>query len=177
MSRIRRAFHISGLTSWLRQRWLVLTWAGAIVLLPAAAYAHVIYEGGYIWENGNGKCLWEHAELSHGDGGGFAQSTPRAVTETSTPTGDVECWQDWNRPAYYLGARNLLTKWYGDQWYVCVDGDWKWNQQYTDQITKTSVYHTPCGAGYYANFGGGVTYFNDRWHGGHLYSGYHYLPS
>lgn len=152
-------------------------WAAAVVGAPITALADVKHQGGYVWEANDKRCLWDHAELSHGSGGGYAQSTPRAVQETSTPAGDVECWQDWPRPPYYLAASNKLAKWYAGAWYLCVDGRWKLNGAYTDQITKTSVYRTPCGRGYYANFGGGATYFNGKWRGGFMYSGYHALPA
>ncbi len=156
---------------------LVSLWVLAVVGLPAGALAHVKYEGGYVWENGNGKCLWDHAELSHGNGGGYAQSIARAVFETSTTLGDIECWEDWNRPAYYLGARNLLFKWRNGGWNVCVNGTWRYNEHRTDEKTKTSVYRTPCRRGTYANFGGGITNFDGAWRGGHMYSGSHTLPA
>jgi hypothetical protein len=62
-----------------RRKWLRL---GALVVvlltLGGIAYAHYVYEEGYVWEGG-GKCLFARAEISHGenDGGYPRTDLPR----------------------------------------------------------------------------------------------------
>jgi hypothetical protein len=74
-------------------------------------------------------------------------------------------------------ARNVLAKWSDqhDQWAICVDGQYKYNETSGHDLTKVSAYRLKCGKGYYANFGGAFTYFSPDWVGYHIYSGYDYL--
>lgn len=156
---------------------LAVAWAALLVVIPATtAFAHYVYNDGYVWENGSGKCLKNWGEISHGNGGGYAKSESRAVKEVFNGSIEVECWGNWDRPPNYLRVRNVLKKQSGGTWGVCVSGDWKYNSSTDYKLKKESYYSTPCGSGTYANDAGAFTYFDNQWKGGYMWSGSHSLP-
>lgn len=162
------------------KKFLVGFWVAGLLVIPAAtAFAHYVYNEGYVWENGSGKCLDNWGEISHGNGGGYAKSETRAVKEAFNGSIEVSCWQSWDRPPNYLRARNVLKKFNSPTgtWDVCVSGDWKYNASTNDNLIKESYYSTPCGTGTYGNNAGAFTYFDNVWKGGYMWSGSHSLPA
>jgi hypothetical protein len=162
-----------------RRKWLAV---GAsifgLLMVGSVAYAHYVYEDGYVWEGG-GKCLFARAEISHGENdGGYARTDLRGVRRFNTPNGwGADCYSDWDRPPGFYAARNVLLKWSAqhEQWAVCVDGVYNYNEGTDHNLSKTSLYRLKCGRGHYANFGGAFTYMSPDWVGAHIYSGYDYL--
>lgn len=147
-----------------------------------AALAHYVYEKGYVWEGGSGKCVDARTEISHGkNGGGYT----KVWTHTVKPLrlGEyykADCANDWGRPVNYLRVRNVLYK-CGNKceksrdWYVCRAQSWKYNGQTTDVLVKATYWRRPCGKGAYGNMGGAFTYYDNAWRGGYLWSGSHGL--
>lgn len=150
-----------------------------LLIVGGVAYAHYVYEEGYVWE-GDHKCLKGRAEISHGENdGGYAKTDVRGVNRVQGPNNSwgADCWDDWNRPPNTYAAQNILAKWSEkhDQWALCVDGQWKYNTSTGHDLTKVSVYRLKCGPGWYANYGGAYTYISPDWVGYHIYSGHDYL--
>lgn len=152
-------------------------WVAVLALPAGTALAHYVYNDGYVWENGSGKCLKTWGEISHGSGGGYAKNDSKAVKEFFNGSFEVHCWQEWDRPPNYFKVRNVLKKKTSSgDWAVCVDGDWKFNAETTHTLKKESYYSTPCGNGTYANNAGSFINFDSAWKGGYMWSGPHDLP-
>jgi hypothetical protein len=69
-----------------RRRWVGLcAGATAVLVIGGVAYAHYVYEEGYVWE-GDHKCLKGRAEISHGENdGGYAKTDVRGVKRVQGP--------------------------------------------------------------------------------------------
>lgn len=139
-----------------------------ILGLPSAALAHYIAAEESLWTNGDLDVVGR-AEISHGNGGGYAKST-------------VTAWRD-DRRAHVnldpgrLAARNVLYVYTNGQWAICVNGSWNYNGQRTYQLNKQSYYNLPCGRDRnYGDNGGAFADFGQGWKGGYKWSGYHKLP-
>ncbi len=74
-----------------------------VVATATAALAHYVYERNYVWETGDGKCLSDYSEISHGtNGGGYSRVEADTSRETETPWGTIDCSRSWDRPINYL---------------------------------------------------------------------------
>jgi hypothetical protein len=148
-----------------------------VVATATAALAHYVYERNYVWEDGQGKCVSDYSEISHGDGEGYSRTeadTSRAVT---WPV-EVHCSRSWDRPINYLKVQNALWKWSSaDGWYECTRTNAKFNGSSTSHLEQAKTWSTPCGNGTYGNYGGAWTLFDGAWRGGWLWSGQHQLPA
>jgi hypothetical protein len=161
-----------------RAGFLVATIAALIVASTATAFAHYVYDEGYVWENGYGKCLYARSEISHGTGNGYSKATARAVKEIFNGWAYVECYENWIRPANYLRVKNQLQHWNGSSWVWCAETSLKYNTSSNDNLEQSKTWSLPCGKGYYWNFALGQTYFDNAWKGGWMSSsGSHYLPA
>lgn len=162
----------------MRKRWTLVATLAALLTISGVAYAHYVYQEGYVWE-GDGKCLYGRAEISHGENdGGYAKTDTRGVRPVRSPNGwGADCWDDWERPPGFYAARNVLVKWSAPhgQWALCVNGQWNYNDVTDSRVTKISLYRLKCGRGTYANFGSAYTYMSPEWVGYHVYSGSDYL--
>lgn len=153
---------------------LTLSFAMALVWTTAgAASAHYIYDSGITYASSN-DCAYGYSETSHGTGGGYSKSYILAEYHFSS----ADCAVYWKRPVGYLAVAFDLYKWTGSSWALCRYTNWYYNSTDTSQFILYAYYGSspPCGNGYYATYGGNFEY-NGGWHGGWLWSGYHYLPA
>jgi hypothetical protein len=167
-----------------RRARLVAIVATVVMASTGIAYAHYVYDGGFVWQNGTGKCLHVTSEISHGNGGGYAKVKVHAVRETKFIGGDIvvpeeDCSEDWPQIARYLAARPKLWKWTNQGWALCKRGSWTFNSTTTATLVKDRYYGTttPCANGWYGTDGGGYINFNGGWVGGWMWAGCHWLPS
>jgi hypothetical protein len=125
-----------------------------VALAVTPALARYVYQNGWVWENGSGKCLEERAEVSHGTGTGYTKADVHSVKEYGPPQFQVDCAADWVMPINYLRVKNVLYK-YSGSWYVCRDQSYKYNSVKDAFVLKATYWNVPCGSGYYANNGRG----------------------
>jgi hypothetical protein len=87
------------------------------------------------------------------------------------------CFTEWTRPPGYIALLFQLYKWTGSQWAVCAGTSWFYNSTSAKKLAGFYNYGSSpwCGAGYYGTLSYGFVW-NGAWHGGPLWSGYHYLP-
>lgn len=167
---------------------ILLAATAALFVVSPLVWAHYIYESGYTWENGAGKCLWARAEISHGNGGGYAKIDVSAWRENEQPGGSVgpvgvggtseDCADLWTRLPGYLRQRNQL--WYHvHDWAICRRGTWTYNttNSYTMPLQERWYGTSPrCGNAWYTNVGGTGVYFDSAWKKGYVISGCHIRP-
>jgi len=148
----------------------------AVFLFSAApAAAHYVYQDDRVY-NGDNECVEVRSEVSHGSlGAGYYKT-------------DVEVWQG------LLGYGNCLYHWErssgkiaGKQQHfvnnngssrVCTATGWVFNTSFGNQLT-IAVNHNRdyplCGDGHYANWTGGYNNNGGEWHGGWVWSGWHWF--
>lgn len=148
-----------------------------VVASATAALAHFVYDEGYVWESGAGKCVEAYSEISDGtNDGGYSLVKANTWREAKHPWGQVDCFLGWPRPVSYLSVQNALYKWSGSYWYECRRTSLLYNDKKTSRLTQDRYWSRPCGDGLYGNWGGAWTNFDGRWVGGWMWSGHHLLP-
>lgn len=157
----------------------LLAMVGAMMLLftsATSASAHYVYEHDEVWANtDSSKCLYTRAEVSHGVGGGYAQSRGLASDDWGVPP---VCIWGWERPAGYLATKWTYYKKTSSGWSVCRQIGWKYNSSKTNVLraSKTFEIYPPCGGGYYATKAWSKVYYSGGWHGAYsIWSGSHYI--
>ncbi|GAA2272881.1 hypothetical protein GCM10009853_028360 [Glycomyces scopariae] len=151
--------------------------AMAFVLLGASpASAHYVYQEGEVYRS-NDLCTNVRAEISHGDGGGYARVDAKSYTVLATPWGAYPCAKTHDRPGGYIAAKIEVYAWNGSAWYLCAYTDWAYNSGSTNQwIIEAWMSGLPyCGTGWYGTMGTGYVW-NNNWFGGSVWSGHHWLP-
>lgn len=149
----------------------------AFVLLGASpASAHYVYEGVFTYRSSD-NCTYGRAEISHGDGNGYARTDVESETQLGTPSGVYQCALAYERPSGYLAAKTEIYAWNGSDWYLCAATDWHYNSTVTSAfIIESRMIGSPiCGSAYYGTMGTGYVW-NGAWYGGSVWSGYHWLP-
>jgi hypothetical protein len=137
----------------------------------SSVMAHYVYSSGIVYQNSDELiCVHGRSETSHGGGGGYY----RVDEQTHNCSGITV-----TRPAGNIAVRAKFYKWTGSEWVVCEDSDWSYNPTTSDHwgIAKDYGSSPPCGNGYYGTSGAAYIYWNDAWHGGWIWSGYHWLPA
>lgn len=160
----------------MRRSWLVvLVGIGLMVVTAQPAAAHYVYEDVYVYAS-DADCTKVRSEISHGSGGGYSRTDVTA--KYYYPIIGIQCYTEWSRPAGYIALRYTLLKWNGSSWAVCAGIGWYYNSVVAKKLTASYNYGTRpwCGSGYYGTMSDGYVY-NGAWHGGSLWSGYHYLPA
>jgi hypothetical protein len=155
----------------MRKRLMTVLIASLVVLTTSPVMAHYVYEDVLVYAS-NADCTKVRSEISHGSGGGYSRTdvTPKYFQNTHCHTG-------WTRPAGYIAAQYQLYKWTGSQWAVCGGTPWYYNATSANKLTIASNDGSSplCGPGYYGTLSHGFVW-NKAWHGGSLWSDYHYLP-
>jgi hypothetical protein len=115
-----------------------------VVASATAAVAHYVYERNYVWETGDGKCLSDYSEISHGNNyGGYSRVEADTSRETETPWGTIDCSRSWDRPINYLGVQNALWKWSSSSgWYECRRTSLKYNGSSTSHLEQEKYWGT-----------------------------------
>ncbi|MEW2496892.1 hypothetical protein AB0942_25680 [Streptomyces nodosus] len=159
----------------------VLSLAGALTLMfvtATSASAHYVYERDEAWSNASGSnCVYVYAEVSHGNGGGYAKSYALASDDWGILPA---CIWVWERPAGYLATKYSYYKKTSSGWKLCRSIGWKYNTSKTSKVTATKTYGaSPCGKGYYATRGWAMVYYNAAWEGKKhsIWSGSHYIDN
>lgn len=159
--------------------WLIVgVLFGLLIGTAAPALAHYVYEEAYTYWSSD-SCTWGRSETSHGSGGGYAQGDAEAHRGTRTIFfGTVECSLDFDRPPGYLAVRWDWLYWTGSEWAVCAYYDWQYNSTTTHRMVLDYDFGSSpwCGSGYYGT-SAGSSHYNGGWHGGYIWSGYHWLPA
>jgi len=152
-------------------RLMTIVGALLVILTTSPAMAHYVYEDVLVYAS-DADCTKVRSEISHGSGGGYSRTdvTPKYLQHTP-------CYTEWTRPAGYIALQYQLYKWTGSQWAVCVGIPWHYNSTPAKKLTAFYNYGSSplCGPGYYGTLSHGFVW-NEGWHGGSLWSGYHYLP-
>lgn len=151
---------------------------GLVLGVSGTAAAHYVYQQGYVWQNGQGQCLNERMELSHGSGGGYTRTDLRATTILNTTAGSYHCSQTMLLPASYMRVTHQLDKWNGSSWGYCTSTGLIYRSTTDDPWVRSRNWNVPCGRGYYVGWGRGQINFDGSWRGGWLSSkDSHYLPA
>jgi hypothetical protein len=152
-----------------------------VVGFAGAALAHWVYQRGYVWENGSGKCLEARSEISHGKGGGYSKANANSIKEIQYPWGKIDCNQKWRRPAGYIRVKNQLDVYTSGQWAFCRKTSLKYNSADNWGVSKARNWGTspPCGSHYYTNWARAQHIWQGDWTpGGWISSGgSHWLPA
>lgn len=155
--------------------------AAFTIVTATPASAHYVYERGHTYASST-DCAWARSEVSHGNGGGYAQADVAADYRQWTPVGPIDCGNKlWTRPPGYLAVRAELYKWNASQsqWQICRDsGGYAYNPESAHSIYIYNYFggYPPCGSGYYGTIAYSFEY-NGDWHGGPMWSGFHWLPA
>lgn len=159
--------------------------AMAIVVASAsAAAAHYVYEQAYVWWGGQGKCVHNYTETSHGangDTGGYSAVRNKTYRE-ELYTG-TDCSVPW-----HLGPKYKRNKWHwmvfkGGQWGLCKYTKWIYNSKTTSEFQVSTSRNRPgCGEHFYGTHGHVQNRINRSdgthdWVGGPMWSGCHWLPA
>ncbi|MGI5485045.1 hypothetical protein [Streptomyces lavendofoliae] len=147
-------------------------------MTASPASAHYVYQGGWTYRT-DYDCTAQRSEISHGRyGDGYSKSDVAAWERTPISQCTYPSW----RPGGYIRTKAELWKWLPAQnrWSKCYQTGWFYNtktkQQISLQVTyKGGVKGGKCGPGYYGTVAYGHQN-NGGWHGGAIWSGYHYLP-
>jgi len=145
--------------------------AVGVALVAVPAYAHFMYEHGITSEEDE-HCTWNRAEISHGSGGGYAESKVKSRRGL--------CGLSWDRPIGHLKVKWKLLKKDGSSWPVCHSSSNYYNGTTASQMTVGNDYgSTPhCGNGVYKTRAYGYLKNSGTWWGGEIESGVtgHTLP-
>ncbi|GEM_PF-6754636 len=145
----------------------------ALMAIPVVVYAHTVSGEGYVWEDGNGKCVFARSSIWESSGDIYLKILNNPRKEWSF----VDCAVGWEQPTSWIRVRNQLYRWDGSAWDYCASSDWFYNSYPTTEYEVTSSADGGiCGAGDYANIAGAQIFHNYTWVGGTKYSGYHYFP-
>ncbi|MBK3571609.1 hypothetical protein [Streptomyces sp. MBT62] len=163
-----------------RSRWLIMIGAALIALMMSAApaSAHYVYDGGWTYRT-DYDCTANRSEISHGRyGDGYSRSDVAAWEKSLI----AQCTFPSYRPGGYIKTRVHLYKWNSvkKKWTHCYSSPWYSNTRNKHKIDLRVTYKghgngPGCGKGYYGTVAEGYVY-NGGWHGGAIWSGYHYLP-
>ena len=145
-------------------------------LVSGTVYAHTVKQTEWTYRSG-ADCSKGHAELGHGSGGGRTNGRSESWYRSSLgPMGDIHCGVTWNRPDNHLALRVIYYYWTGASWHKCRDTDWTYNVGSQWKMEDGNDYSSPrCGSGWYGTWTGAYVN-NGGWHGGSVWSGYHWLP-
>lgn len=156
---------------------LGLSMAVLALLAIASAEAHTISQSGNVFDEGpspGNHRVWARSQLGHPN---YVESEMRnyhywCYTGCDDPRNWA--WYAYNLGAGKLALRMTLWKWTGSQWAVCADTNWMYNSS-TAWRMLLQGWAGLCGNGYYGNNTGGFAWIG-RWIGGHMWSGYQWLP-
>ncbi|WP_156325216.1 hypothetical protein [Nonomuraea sp. SBT364] len=148
-----------------------------VATLSSPAQAHYVYEKGEIYKSAD-VCVDGRAEVSHGDGGGYARADTWSETRGFVyGVGWVNCAVGWSRPAGYIAARYdyLVFDLSAGVWGLCRQLDWWYGSGSHLTVAWNFGNRTPCGTAWYATIGWSAVRNGSTWNGGEIASGNHWL--
>lgn len=142
-------------------------------IATSTAHAHIVSNGGVVWEDGAGKCLRAYATINDLYGQDpYVESTAQAWKEITYPP--IACENAWNRPANHIRVKTRLFKLSSSGWGVCSEMQWRYNNADTYNVNQFKTWWSPpCGPGTYANNSSNQHWWNSQWVGGSMWSGHH----
>lgn len=154
-----------------RRAWLLLVTVGATFVLMSGnpAAAHYVKKSDWVYNTSFRWCAVGWSETSHGSGAGYAKSEVFAYYWNGIPCG-VE---NWAKTGHLAAA---VEYWRDGRSSPCYSSGWKYNPTSARSFPYSKDFGvlTPCGKGWYGNWGGAFLYDNG-WKGDLLWSGWHYF--
>lgn len=149
-----------------------------VVATPGVASAHYVKQEGPLatWED---NCTIGRSEVSHGGGGGYTRVDTKS--RQSDPLTGTRCIWPFDRPAGQIAARYHYYRYSSARktWLLCKRSAWAYNQRTARDVRISWNFGAvpPCGGnGYFGTIGDSLVLDDGAWHGGQLWSGYHFIP-
>ena len=157
-----------------RRRVIVLLAVAVLAGGTNVAYAHYVYEKAYTYYSTSAPCVENYAEISHGDGYGYAKVNLKSWRKLIWFP--LECFYEFERPQNNMKVKYELHYHNGNIWTLCQDSSYKYNSTVTAELEKTRKFTSSeyCGAGNYGVWNTGYAK-NNEWYGGSVWAGTHNL--
>lgn len=155
-----------------RRASLLLATVGVMFVLMSGdvANAHYVKKSDWVYKTSFSWCAIGWSETSHGSGGGYALAEVFAYFWNGVASCGVQNWADAGDLAVHV------EYWRDGRSSPCYLSGWKYNSTPARSFpySKDFGVRTPCGSGWYGNWGYSLLYDNG-WKGKNLWSGWHYF--
>lgn len=154
------------------RRWIAVAIAALSLGIVAAASAHPVYQQAKL--AGDPLCVYGSASIAEGPdwngGQAFVEGWYQAGARGTR-------WTAKNMPPGYALVKRELYRWNGYEWRLCANSGWLGATDDTSYIYRARTWTPmPCGNNsYYGISGASYAWMNGQWHGGYLWSGYHFI--